>query len=581
MKFRVPNINAPAPQSLAIVFAALASIYLIVSMVILNVHGGAAETRFYALVDKGQPWRAYGHGVRAVALLKDGDISALDLAHLRRDVGDAMSAAGKYKRAIKYYEAARPVFADEMTIDAFARARLDDALAVAHLRAGDAMMGVNIYAEFLKAAGDYGAAGETNEGLIDPLHEWRAMRVRAAAPLFEKAFKKKRTEKAMRGLVKAEGADVMPAKAFAEDLTALGVYYAQDDHGRHAGAALLKWAYDIRKPLNGEEHPDTLQTMLALSKTLIELRELQDAEQLILKVFHAQEKRYGANNPDLSLYLKLLASVYEQQKRLTEAQALYEHIARLFRDAFGERRFEGNQSLDRRVAINRPVSPVYPLSKTFRPTDLVPAAKYGIPVAKDPNAEEMTIRLASEVGAEGMPAQLAALVEICTEESGQLLELRSGFRSFETQAALYSVNIGTGRVTPAGQSEHQTGLAVDIDVDGRHMRLSDRAFQCFERIAFKYGFILSYPQGNTYLPGSAHEPWHWRYVGADTARLYREFGPLNKPLEFLAALPCYEQMAVNGLSPRVEGKDICLSQPEQLAYAPDAGGGYAGGFAAH
>ena len=46
------------------------------------------------------------------------------------------------------------------------------------------------------------------------------------------------------------------------------------------------------------------------------------------------------------------------------------------------------------------------------------------------------------------------------------------------------------------------------------MRQSDRAFQCFEENAFRYGFILSYPPGNDYLPGAeTYEPWHWRYEG--------------------------------------------------------------------
>ena len=84
-----------------------------------------------------------------------------------------------------------------------------------------------------------------------------------------------------------------------------------------------------------------------------------------------------------------------------------------------------------------------------------------------------------------------------------------------------------------------------------------------EQNAFRYGFILSYPPGNNYLPGdSTYEPWHWRYVGIKTAHLYREAGPMNMPQEFLAALPCYQERAANGVFPAAGEPDICLAGDE-------------------
>ncbi|MDE6091943.1 MAG: D-alanyl-D-alanine carboxypeptidase family protein, partial [Ruminococcus sp.] len=35
--------------------------------------------------------------------------------------------------------------------------------------------------------------------------------------------------------------------------------------------------------------------------------------------------------------------------------------------------------------------------------------------------------------------------------------------------------------------------------------------------AFKYGFILRYPQNKENITGIDYEPWHYRYVGKDTA----------------------------------------------------------------
>ena len=106
------------------------------------------------------------------------------------------------------------------------------------------------------------------------------------------------------------------------------------------------------------------------------------------------------------------------------------------------------------------------------------------------------------------------------------------------------------------------GLAADIDIAGRLMRHSDKTYQCFEENGFRFGFILSYPPGNNYLPSKdTYEPWHWRYVGIRTAQIYREAGPINHPQEFLAALPCYEERAVASTA----GEDVCLDEAKIVA----------------
>ena len=120
-------------------------------------------------------------------------------------------------------------------------------------------------------------------------------------------------------------------------------------------------------------------------------------------------------------------------------------------------------------------------------------------------------------------------------------------------------------------SEHQTGLGVDIDVKGRFMRRDDRAYPCFEENGFRYGFILSYPPGNDYLPGEdSFEPWHWRYVGIQTAQLYREAGPYNRPQEFLAALPCYQAQAAKGAFAAAGEPDVCLQENDAVLASANA-----------
>ncbi|WP_104165830.1 D-alanyl-D-alanine carboxypeptidase family protein [Arthrobacter sp. SX1312] len=101
----------------------------------------------------------------------------------------------------------------------------------------------------------------------------------------------------------------------------------------------------------------------------------------------------------------------------------------------------------------------------------------------------------------------------------------SGYRSFATQASLYASYVnryGQARAdlisARPGYSEHQTGLAIDIGNRNGSCGLQE----CFAgtpagawaaQNAWRYGFIIRYPQGRTSTTGYAYEPWHLRYVG--------------------------------------------------------------------
>ena len=73
-----------------------------------------------------------------------------------------------------------------------------------------------------------------------------------------------------------------------------------------------------------------------------------------------------------------------------------------------------------------------------------------------------------------------------------------------------------------GYSEHQTGLAVDINTTSTSFEHS-RQFKWLQKHAHEYGFILRYPKGKEWITGYAYEPWHYRYVGEDVAKIiYKE-----------------------------------------------------------
>jgi len=99
----------------------------------------------------------------------------------------------------------------------------------------------------------------------------------------------------------------------------------------------------------------------------------------------------------------------------------------------------------------------------------------------------------------------------------------SGYRSYATQTSVYNnyvsqygqASADTFSARP-GYSEHQSGLAIDfspIDVSFA----STAQFTWLTHNAYRYGFVLRYPEGKTYITGYTYEPWHWRYVGVTTA----------------------------------------------------------------
>ncbi len=557
-----------SPIYLAGVFLFLAISFLLYFNLAVRLDSSAALFRFNQLTEIGAERRAAVHGERALTLLRREGETDESLSPLILRVANAQLARKKHDRAADLLRDALATKASQR-LSRRERAAYEDKLARASILSGDIESAVGIYASFLDLAGDDAARG----GGEDPtaLSAYYAERVGEAGALFTGALNHARPYEPTRGAREAH-------LAAAGGMASLGAFYSMREDSAYAAAGLLSSAYSIRQRLLGGDHPDTVQLTLVLGPVYAGMGRLDDAEKLYLDAFHAQEQLKGPNSPDLSLYIKLLTGIYEKQGRLTEAQALQEHMRNLFRDAFGAQRYAVNRERDRREDINRPVSQQFVLETDYAPGDLVSAAEFSVPTAKSPNIDEMKLRLAGDDGLDpreaNLPARLAQLISLCRSEAAERISLRSGYRSYDTQKVLYA-NIGAkGTVTPPGMSEHQTGLAADINVDGRFMRPSDRAYQCFEENAYRFGFILSYPPGNDYLPGDdPYEPWHWRYVGVSTAQLYREAGPHHKPQEFLAALPCYQERAANGVFPAIGERDICLSGKGDIKVAANDGEG--------
>ena len=78
------------------------------------------------------------------------------------------------------------------------------------------------------------------------------------------------------------------------------------------------------------------------------------------------------------------------------------------------------------------------------------------------------------------------------------------------------------KVAPAGCSESNSGLAIDI-VSASTDFENTKEFQWLQDNAYKYGFVLRYPKDKEDITGVDYQPWHWRYVGEYAAsKMYEQ-----------------------------------------------------------
>lgn len=94
------------------------------------------------------------------------------------------------------------------------------------------------------------------------------------------------------------------------------------------------------------------------------------------------------------------------------------------------------------------------------------------------------------------------------------------------------------QVMPAGHSEHETGLALDITVSQNtaldETQANEPGIIWLHENCWKYGFILRYPQDKEEITQISYEPWHFRYVGHETAEfLYKNNLTLEEFYEYL------------------------------------------------
>lgn len=107
----------------------------------------------------------------------------------------------------------------------------------------------------------------------------------------------------------------------------------------------------------------------------------------------------------------------------------------------------------------------------------------------------------------------------------------STYRSYEYQVDLYNRYVKTDGKEAAdtysgrpGNSEHQTGLAVDVyNVKESYTNFEKtKEYTWMQDNAYKYGFILRFPKDKENETGYEFESWHYRYVGLEAAKYIKE-----------------------------------------------------------
>lgn len=110
------------------------------------------------------------------------------------------------------------------------------------------------------------------------------------------------------------------------------------------------------------------------------------------------------------------------------------------------------------------------------------------------------------------------------------LWIASGYRSYTLQNSLYNNYVlkdgkekaDTYSARP-GHSEHQTGLAMDLNIIDSSFEGTPEAIW-IEQNCYKYGFIIRYPKGKESITGYKYEPWHIRYLGKEIAKKVYDSG---------------------------------------------------------
>ena len=186
-------------------------------------------------------------------------------------------------------------------------------------------------------------------------------------------------------------------------------------------------------------------------------------------------------------------------------------------------------TVDERGAVVVPCGDHHaPLDKDHRlPADCEPPALELLPAAFSLNGEQYL-----------MPEAAGAFVDFveAAAAEGYAIFALSTYRSYATQEATFESHVASLGIEQAervsarpGHSEHQLGTTVDVTSASAGYELVEAFGSTPEgrwvaENAWRFGFVISYPEGFEAITGYAYEPWHLRWVGEAMAADVRQSG---------------------------------------------------------
>ncbi len=186
------------------------------------------------------------------------------------------------------------------------------------------------------------------------------------------------------------------------------------------------------------------------------------------------------------------------------------------------------------------VNATHPLASDFIPADLTDLVN----TRGDGRAtQKMSLYAAKALEALFIEAKAENQLTV-NPKSGYPLSVMSAYRSYAYQSSLFSHYTDNEMArNPAltreqaeaitvtysnrpGTSEHQLGLCVDMhDLSGADVSFKNSAsYPWLSENAWKFGFILRYPEDKVSETAVSFEPWHYRYVGRYHAKKIHDAG---------------------------------------------------------
>ena len=186
------------------------------------------------------------------------------------------------------------------------------------------------------------------------------------------------------------------------------------------------------------------------------------------------------------------------------------------------------------------VNATHPLASDFIPADLTDLVNTrGAGRAR----QKMSLYAAKALEALFIEAKAENQLTV-NPKSGYPLSVMSAYRSYAYQSSLFSHYTDNEMArNPAltreqaeaitvtysnrpGTSEHQLGLCVDMhDLSGADVSFKNStSYPWLSENAWKFGFILRYPEDKVSETAVSFEPWHYRYVGRYHAKKIHDAG---------------------------------------------------------